>query len=233
MPPEPAVSEPASPAPQPPMAVQPHDWQKLTPLEILRFARQWSLKSWLFLAGGMTALLVSAWSAGYSYRAGVLPEFAYVLEVGPASPLQLRKRLEAEDRFARNYDLIVDWRKLRPIAAGIMKDRPDGLDTEFEVAASLLAQIRATRGEARFLAGETEHRVRLAPDAGSVGLEWDEGPSLIPRIARDAGYDLTEEELRIANGNLNWAQFTYLDDAMEEVLIHRSLDGSLSLTMGR
>lgn len=213
--------------------LQPHDWQKLTPLDLLRFARQWSIKSWLFVIGVAAALSFGSWSAGSAYQSGQLPEIAYALEDPGRSPLSRRLRLEREEQFANNYGELVDWQKLRPVARGIAEDRPDGLVSEFEIAASLLAQIRATRGEARFLAGTTEHIVRLTPAEGTLELEWEQGQSIVPGIARDAGYELTEDELKIANTNLNWAQFTYLDDAMEHAVIYRDLDGALNLTISQ
>src|SRR5262245_53793900 len=130
------------------MATQPHDWQDLTPLDLLRFARRWTIKSWLFVLGLLVAVAGGSWSAGYGYRAGILPEFVYVLEDSSSSPLAERRSREDAARFEQHYDDLMNWQTLRAIASSIAKDSPDGLTSDFEIVGSLLAQLRGTRGEA-------------------------------------------------------------------------------------
>lgn len=213
------------------MAIQPHDWQDLTPRDLLRFSRRWTLRSWLFVVGVVAAIVSVSWSTGYAYRAGSLPSWVYFLENSNDSPLSERNWHDAQQQFALHYDQLMSWQKLRAIAAGIAKDAPDGLKDEFEIVASLLAQVRGTRGEAHFLAGDVDYVVRVKPADGEIAFEWDKSSSIVKQIALDAGYELSEDEIRKANSNLNWFQFTYLDDAMRHAMIYRGLDGGLNLTI--
>jgi hypothetical protein len=213
------------------VTAQPHNWQDLTPIALLRFARRWTVQSWLFVLGILIAIVCGSWSAGYAYRAGTLPEVAYALEGSDGSPRAERLRREQVDSFSQDYGNLVDWRTLRVIASSIAKDKPDGLSSEFEIAASLLAQIRGTRGEAHFLAADKDHALTIVRGDGAFSFEWEVSDSIVRRIAKDAGYDLTDEQLQVANSNLNWAQFTYLDDAMKHAVIYRDLEGTLGLIM--
>lgn len=213
------------------MTAQPHNWQDLTPIALLRFARRWTIQSWLFVLGTLIAIMCASWSAGYAYRAGTLPEVAYTLENPESSPRAERLHREQVESFSQSYDNLMDWQTLRAIASSIAKEKPDGLLSEFEIVASLLAQIRVTRGEAHFFAGEKDHVLYIKRGDGAFNFDWDVSDSIVRRIARDAGYELSDEELRVANSNLNWAQFTYLDDAMKHAVIYRDLDGTLGLIM--
>jgi hypothetical protein len=213
------------------VTTQPHNWQDLTPIALLRFARRWTVQSWLFIIGALIAIVCASWSAGYAYRAGALPEVAYALEESESSPRTERLHRERIDGFSQSYGNLMDWQTLRAIASSIAKDKPDGLSSDFEIVASLLAQVRGTRGEAHFLAGEKDHVLTIIRGDGAFNFEWDVSDSIVRRIAKDAGYELTDEQLQVANSNLNWAQFTYLDDAMKHAVIYRDIDGTLALVL--
>lgn len=218
-------------------AKQPHspidipEIRKLTPLALLKLAERLSLGSWLTVVGLLTALIVGSYSLGYGYRDGTLPQLAYSLHGAGPTPREARIHREEEAAFTADYSELVNWRTLEAVASGIAEDNPDGLTSPYEIAASLLAQVRATRGSAAFLAGNEQISVKITRTEDGFGLEWDRKPSLVPRIASDAGYALTDAELRTANSNLNWAQFSYLDDAMQHAVIYRDLDGSFGLVL--
>ncbi|MBM3545465.1 MAG: hypothetical protein FJX54_00820 [Alphaproteobacteria bacterium] len=189
-----------------------------------------TIASWLLVGGLTAALATSAFGLGWAFRDGSLPAFAYAFQDEATSPATERAERMAADAFDGRYSELVDWRKLQALAGSIEKYRPDGLEDPYRIAASLLAQVRATRGTASFLAGEDEISLRVTASPGSFDFQWDQRPSIIRRIARDAGHaSLSERELRIVNSNLNWAQFSYLDDAMRRAVVYRQMNGNLGL----
>lgn len=207
------------------------DANALTPRQLLMLAGRFTIGSWLTVVGTLIALVVGAFGVGWSYRDGSAPEFAYFLHQGSPTPYEEKIRRENQEAFAESYSNLVNWRTLQAIAAGIAEDSPDGLESKFEIVASLLAQVRSTRGSAAFLAGDTEIKVQLNRSDDGFELKWSEGPSIVPRVAKDAGYMLSDDELRLVNSNLNWAQFSYLDDALERAVIYRELDGTFGLVI--
>lgn len=70
-----------------------------------------------------------------------------------------------------------------------------------------------------------------AEEDGSFKFAWDDKPSPVRGIANDAGYNLSEAQLKIVNSNLNWAQFSYLDDAMQRAVILQDLEGNFGLIL--
>lgn len=204
---------------------------RLTPGELVRLLGRLSVGSWLTVLGLTGAVIVGAVSVGWQYRGGSLPEFAYVLHPAKPTPYEAQIDREREAQFASDYSEIVNWQTLQAISASIADNEPDGLETIFEIAASLLAQVRTTRGSATFLSGDEQLSVRIRRTPDGFELDWQEEVSILRRIARDAGYELTDEDVRLHNSNLNWAQFTYLDDAMQHAVVYRDLDGSFGLVV--
>ena len=208
------------------------DVEKMTPAELLQIAGRLTIKSWLILVGLIVMIGAGAFRLGWSYRNGSLPGFAYVLHVGDNSPIEEREQSEDEATFKDSYSNLIDWQTLRAISAGIADHHPDGLGSYLEISASLLAQVRATRGSASFLAGAKQISVRItATDPDTLDLKWEESPSIVRRIASDAGYDISDDELRLVNANLNRTQFAYLDDEMQHAVIYRNIDGHFGLTI--
>jgi hypothetical protein len=207
-------------------------WDSLTPSSLWLLIGRLTIGSWVLVIGTMAGLFAAGWSLSAAYFGGWLPSYSYAFHNDGISPRDQRVLRNREDAFRLRYSDLVDWQKLSAIVRGIEEDRPDGLETPFEIAASLLAQVRSTRGTAYFLAGDTQHSVtiELTRD-GEAQLEWEQDNSIIPRIAADAGYNLSDDELRTINANLNWAQFSYLDDEMEHAVIYRGVDGSLGLVI--
>ena len=205
------------------------DIQKLTPRTLLGLCGRLSVISWFMIFGLNISLILGAFDLGFRYCDGSLPEFAYLFQNEGETLIDRKKQREEKSDFKSNYSELVNWRILKSISAGIAKDHPDGLHTELEIATSLLAQVRATRGSAEFLAGEERIIVNIKQSDNGFELEWDNKPSIVRQIAKDAGYELTDEELSTTNSNLNWAQFSYLDDEMEHSVIYRDIDGSLGL----
>lgn len=168
-----------------------------------------------------------------------LPPWPYAFADPESRPKPQREHRIREAAFREHDGELSHWATLGPIVKGITEDRPDGLATPFEVAASfkvaasLLAQLSATRGQATFLSGSTETTVRIAVDADHMNPDWDEGRSLIPRIALDAGYELSDAELRTVSSNIHFAGFSPFDDATERAVVLRDLDGELRLLVGQ
>jgi hypothetical protein len=215
----------------PPDPVDLGDVNKLTPRALLAVLRRLTLGSWLLLLGLIGAGLAGAFGFGVGYQTGTLPGFSYALHPTSPTPAQRRVARDAEADFAAAYSDFVDWQTLRAISANVAMKQPDGLDGPFEIAASLLAQVRATRGYAAFLSGDEQIAVTIKRTPDGFELEWNESSSILRRIAQDAGYTLSDEDVVLHNSNLNWAQFTYLDDAMERAVIYRDLDGDFGLVI--
>lgn len=206
-------------------------WDSITPFQFVSLARRLTIASWLMLLGVFVGTFGLGLTFGTAYIEGQLPQWAYLLEEPGHSPRDKRLDAEHQERFVVNYGRIVDWQTLSALANSIAMHRPDGLDGSFETAVSILAQVRGTRGTAYFLSGETQLALTVDFDSEAINFEWEERPSIIPRVAADAGYELSDDELRTVNSNLNWAQFSYLDDAMKHAVVFRELDGSFRLTL--
>jgi len=207
------------------------DWNKLTPKQLFGIAKRLSIVSWLFVFGLLGSACVAGFALGKSVSDGNAPSPVLALFPEAEIAAKTKSRLKQREVFSASYSDFMDWQKIQAISASIMESQPDGLDTLTEVAVSLVSQIKAHEGHAYFLSGSTQHSVALVPTADGFDLEWDEKKSLIPRIANDAGYQLDDAELALHNTNLNWAQFTYLDDEMQEAVIYRNPDGGLGLVI--
>lgn len=105
--------------------------------------------------------------------------------------------------FESVYSEFVNWQTLQAIAAGIEEYRPDGLETTLEIVTSLLAQVRSTRGIASFLFGTEEISVVIKRVTEGLRFEWKHESSVVHRIVNDAGYNLSDDELRLVNVNLH------------------------------
>lgn len=203
----------------------------LTPKQLLWLMRRLTINSWLICTSLLFGLAVGAFVMGWSYREGTLPEAVYAIHADAMTHRDEKAAREQDANFDAAFSDLMNWRTLQSIAAGISEEQPDGLESPFEVAVSLLNQFKTSRGFAAFLSGDREVTVQIQPTEDGFSLSWDRHPSRIKRIAQDAGYSLSSEEVRLHNTNLNWAQFSYLDDGMEHAVIFRNLDGTLSLTI--
>lgn len=216
---------------QSPSSIELGDVSKLTLVDLLRRVKRFTTGSWIVLINSIITLTLSIFWIGWGYRDGSLPKISYILHEETNSPLIEKRKREEMIEFESTYSEFVDWQTLQAIAAGIEEYRPDGLETPFEIATSLLAQVRSTRGSASFLSGNEEISVMIKRTSDGFSLEWNHESSIVRRIANDAGYDLSDDELRLVNANLNRSQFAYLDDAMEHAVIYRDLDGSFGLVI--
>ena len=212
-------------------SIELYDVNKLTLAGLLRLVKRFTIGSWIVLIGLIITFILSIFWIGWGYRDGSLPKIAYILHEGTNSSLIEQRKREERIEFESTYSEFVDWQTLHAIASGIEEDRPDGLETPFEIATSLLAQVRSTRGSASFLSGTEEISVAIKRTSDGFSFEWNHESSIVRRIANDAGYDLSDDELRLVNANLNRSQFAYLDDAMEHAVIYRDLDGSFGLVI--
>lgn len=191
------------------------------------------------LLGVALAAVVAGFQMGAAYVRGTAPAALYAAAPTERTLLNAQHRIQSlsaalnqQTDFADRYRELVPWPALSRIADSILAEGPDGLTNRFDAAAAFLAQIRSTGRIASFFAGDREVRVLVRFEAGGgIGFDWHTVPSPLPSIAADAGYRLTEPQLRAVNAQLNRALFAYLDPAFEHALIHRELDGDLRLTL--
>ena len=219
------------PAKQSPSSIELYDVNKLTLVDLLRLVKRFTIGSWIVLIGLIITLTLSIFWIGWGYRDGSLPAVVYTIHEEMNSPLTEKIKREETIEFESTYSEFVDWQTLQSIAAGIEEERPDGLETTFEIVTSLLAQVRSTRGSASFLSGTEELSLVIKKIPDGFRFEWSHKSSIVRRIANDAGYNLSDDELRLVNANLNRSQFAYLDDAMERAVIYRNLDGGFGLVI--
>lgn len=220
-----------NPDKQPPSSIELYDVNKLTLVDLLRLVKRFTIGSWIVLIGLIITLTLSMFWIGWGYRDGSLPTVAYILHEEINSPIIEKIKREEMIEFENSYSEFVDWQTLQSIATGIEEYQPDGLETSIEIAASLLAQVRSTRGSASFLSGTEEISVVIKKIPDGFRFEWSHESSIVRRIANDAGYNLSDDELRLVNANLNRFQFAYLDDEMERAVIYRNLDGGFGLVI--
>jgi hypothetical protein len=176
------------------------------------------------LAGSLAA---GAFAAGLSFGSGLLPIWSYDLLGIHPNPAVQRAAAERASAFNASYSRLIDAEILKPVARGIAKDSPNGLEDEEAIIASLLSQVRSTGGQAVFLAGPTEHRLSIRFSAESIHFDWDEQPSLVPRILADARLQANDGLLRRTNAELNRSMFSHVSD---NITILREPSGSLSMT---
>ena len=218
------------PEPQP-VPIDLTQWKRFTPRQILSLAGRLSLGSWLLCLAVIGGLSIGAFLLGQAYSAGVLPKFAYALHGEGPTPQEKKDELDRQASFKTLYSKFVNWQTLRALAGSISAHQPDGLDTPIEIAVSVLSQVRSSGGTATFLSGESQLTMTAAITEEEMSFEWDEKPSIIPRIFNDAGYPPNAEDIRKANANLNRNGFAYLDSAMEHAVIYRGPDGSLHMNL--
>ena len=216
---------------QSPSSIELVDVSRLTLVDLLRRVKRFTTGSWIVLISSIITLTLSIFWIGWGYRDGSLPKIAYILHEEINSPLIEKRKREEMVEFENTYSKFVDWQKLQVIVTEIEGYRPDGLETPLEIATSLLAQVRSTRGSASFLSGTEEISVVIKRISDGFSFEWDHKSSIVRKIANNAGYDLSDDELRLVNANLNRSQFAYIDGAMEHAVIYRNLDGNFELVM--
>lgn len=98
-----------------------------------------------------------------------------------------------------------------PIVRGVLEETPDGLETYADVRASLLWQVRSFGGFAEFFSGDRSITVEVSFEDDAVNLEWGEGPSLIPRLFADIGFEGDEAEILRVSSELNQSGAAQLD----------------------
>ena len=202
------------------------EWKRLTLGQLIK---RLSLRSWALIATFTVGLSGAMFALGQA-----VPALPNVIETRPSttSPENKPTPRVQNDTFGDLYGNIVDWNTLQAVARGIAEHRPDGLETPIDIAASMLSQVRSSGGTASFLYGEEELTMTATITEDEISFEWDEKPSLIPRIVEDAGYQpLSPTDLEKVNMNLNRNGFAYLDAAMEHAVIYRNIDGTLGLIL--
>jgi hypothetical protein len=207
------------------------DLKDLTPVTAVRLLGRLSLGSWLGVIAITSALVAGSASIGYSYRDGTLPGLIYDIIKPDIDPREERVKSETVAEFEDGFWDLVDWQKLSAISATIAEVNPDGLDTTDAIITSLLAQVRASRNSASFLAGDRQLTLKMTLKDQHVNLEWDNLPSPVERIAQNAGYNLDAEDVSAINTRLNQAQFAYFDDAKKHAVVYKSFDGGYGLVI--
>ena len=206
------------------------DWKSLTLGQLIR---RLSLGSWVLIVTFIVVLSGAMFGLGKAFP--VLPVLPTVIETPQSTTSQDKDGnipRDEHDTFSDLYGNIVNWKTLQALARGIAEHQPDGLETSMDIAASMLSQLRSSGGTASFLFGVDQLTMTATIAEDEISFEWDERPSLIPGIAEDAGYtQLSPEDLKEVNANLNRNGFAYLDADMEHAVIYRNIDGTLSLTL--
>jgi hypothetical protein len=198
----------------------PLEVDKLTLRELLRLGSRLTLASALALVGALGAA-VGLGAALESWRSDAEVE----RRASEAEAAFLTREEAFGDAFVQRF--VDEPGVMMPLARNIARLRPDGLERPYEIIASMLWQLRASRGSAEFLSGDKAHRMTVAFEPNSIKLGWDETSNLVPEILANVGAPATPEDLRKHNSNLNWAGYTRTDHG---VTIVRGPDGGLSVT---
>lgn len=202
------------------------EWKRLTLGQLIK---RLSLRSWVLIVTFTIGLSGAMFALGRA-----VPTLPTVIETRPSTtpPENKPTSRDQHDAFSELYGNIIDWDTLQAVARGIAEHQPDGLETSIDIVASMLSQVRSSGGTASFLFGEEELTMTATITEDEISFEWNEKPSLIPRIVEDAGYQpLSPKDLEKANKSLNRNGFAYLDAAMEHAVIYRNVDGTLGLIL--
>jgi len=202
--------------------------EELTLRQALTLLWRLNLKSWIAICVTVTAVVAAAFAAGHAYRAGEYPEFVYSLDPDMQAERRRMERDAAAAAFAKDFSRLMQSDTLLPLARSVARHRPDGLESEAEIVAALVHQLRAGRGRAMFFTGDDALELIVHATPESLEFEWVEKTSLIPRILMDVRLPSDEAMVLNVNRDMNTKQFFMTRDGTREVVIYVSPEGSLS-----